>query len=239
MNPPAAAPTGYPIDMMATLTSRRRVFENSAATALIAASMPPMPRPVTIRQIERSASRGSTSSPNSCECRRHETAEHAARRRDHEHAGRHHDEAAEHRRPAADLVRDAAEEDRAERHADELHRQHEAERARLQPPLGPDPGRSEADGKHVEAIERVQTDGDRHDEHLHRGHRRLGDYVSRISYSLAVPRRCLLQLVERERSIFRAATALRRKFLRIANAALLVASNTVFSRPHCALDEKT
>ena len=47
--------------MIATLMSRRFAFENSAATALIAASMPPMPRPVTMRQVARSASRGSTS----------------------------------------------------------------------------------------------------------------------------------------------------------------------------------
>ena len=37
-----------------TLRCRRCVFENSAATALIAASIPPIPRPVTTRQIDRS-----------------------------------------------------------------------------------------------------------------------------------------------------------------------------------------
>ena len=42
--------------MSDTLKCRRCVFENSAATALIAASMPPMPRPVMTRQIERSTS---------------------------------------------------------------------------------------------------------------------------------------------------------------------------------------
>jgi hypothetical protein len=35
--------------MIETLRCRRRALENSAATALIAASMPPMPRPVRIR----------------------------------------------------------------------------------------------------------------------------------------------------------------------------------------------
>ncbi len=51
--------------MIATFRSRRRVFENSATTALIAASMPPMPRPVTIRHTDRSARRASTCTPNS------------------------------------------------------------------------------------------------------------------------------------------------------------------------------
>ena len=59
--------------------------------------------------------------------RRHEPAEHAGRLRDHEHAGRHDDEAPQDRRPPANLVREAAEENRAERHAQELRGQHEAE----------------------------------------------------------------------------------------------------------------
>ena len=42
--------------MSETLRCRRRVFENSAATALIPASMPPMPSPVTTRQMERATS---------------------------------------------------------------------------------------------------------------------------------------------------------------------------------------
>ena len=50
--------------MMATLKSRRFVLENSAATALIAASIPPMPRPVMMRQIDRSMSRESMLAPS-------------------------------------------------------------------------------------------------------------------------------------------------------------------------------
>src|SRR5262245_1244120 len=51
--PPKVAPSGYPIDISDTLRLRRRVFENSAATAFIEANMPPIPRPVTTRQIDR------------------------------------------------------------------------------------------------------------------------------------------------------------------------------------------
>ena len=113
--------------MIATLQSRRFAFENSAATALIAASMPPMPeagdhppgREVAEPVVELVVEQGGD--------RRHEPAEDAGRLRNHEHAGRHDDEAPQDRGPPANLVREAAEENRAERHAQELRGQHEAE----------------------------------------------------------------------------------------------------------------
>jgi hypothetical protein len=40
--------------MIETLRLRRRRFENSAATALIDANMPPMPRPVNTRHVDSS-----------------------------------------------------------------------------------------------------------------------------------------------------------------------------------------
>ncbi len=42
--------------MSDTLRCRRRLFENSIETALIAASIPPMPSPVTMRHVDRPAS---------------------------------------------------------------------------------------------------------------------------------------------------------------------------------------
>ena len=84
-------------------------------------------------------------------------------------------------RAAADRVGDAAEQDRADRHADELHRQHDAERGAVDAPLRGDARRGEADRQHVEAVERVQGDRDAHDEHLQGAHRRVAEHVAWIS----------------------------------------------------------
>ena len=108
------------MDMSDTLKCRRRVLENSAATALIAASIPPMPRPVTTRQIDRSTSPVTVvamSMPPAMTARHPRIVG---------------------RRPI--LVGDAAEDDRADGHADEFHRQHDAERGPVDAPLRGDTG---------------------------------------------------------------------------------------------------
>ena len=80
-------------------------FENSAATALIAASMPPIPKPVSTRHADSTERLEAVVTMNMP----------APSRR-----------AGEHQRPAADLVGDAPEHDRADRHADELGDEDEA-----------------------------------------------------------------------------------------------------------------
>ena len=48
-------------------------------------------------------------------------------------------------------------------------------------PLGSDAGRRKADREHVEAVERVQTDGNRDDDDLHHRHRRFQYRVTWIA----------------------------------------------------------
>ena len=105
----------------------------------------------------------------------------AANRRRHQHADGHDHEAAQNRRPTADPVGDAAEQDRADGHADQLHRQHDPKRAWLEPPLPLDAGRRKADRQHVEPVEGVERNGDRHDRHLQSAHRLPGNDVPRVS----------------------------------------------------------
>ena len=76
-----------------------------------------------------------------------------------EHAARHHDEAAEDRSTPADAVGDVAERDRPQGHADELHREHDAERTAIDAPFFRNAGRGEADREHIEAVERIEQDG--------------------------------------------------------------------------------
>ena len=179
MKPPSAAPTRIADRHDRDAQSRRLLFENSAATALIAASMPPMPRPVITRQtrgrravvelVVEQAAIGVTSPPSTpvdCVTMNMPSAID--------------DEAAQDRRPPADLVGEAAQEHRAERHAQELRREHEAERRAVDVPFRGDAGRREADGENVEPVERVEADRDRYDGHLQRGHRLLGNDVARI-----------------------------------------------------------
>ena len=106
--------------MSDTLKWRRRVLENSAETALIAASIPPIPRPVTTRQIERSTSPVTVVAMSM--------------------PPRHDRQASQDRRTPPDFVGDAAEDDRADRHANELHRQHDAERGPVDSPFRGDAG---------------------------------------------------------------------------------------------------
>ncbi len=49
--PPITPPIGYPITIRDIATLRQRWLDNSAAAALIEASMPPIPRPVSNRQM--------------------------------------------------------------------------------------------------------------------------------------------------------------------------------------------
>ena len=116
----------------------------------MAASMPPMPRPVTTRQIDRSTRPVTVVAmimPND-----------------------HHREASEDRRATTDLVGDAAEHDRADGHADQLHRQNDAERGAVDAPFRGDAGRREADREDVETVEGVQGDRDADHEHLQPAH---------------------------------------------------------------------
>ena len=98
----------------------------------------------------------------------------------HHHACGHDGEASENRRPPSDPIGHAAQHRRADGHADELHRQHDAERATVDAPFGGDPRRGEADREHVEPVEGVQGNGDGDDQHLLCGHRRVGERVPRI-----------------------------------------------------------
>ena len=103
-----------------------------------------------------------------------------ADRRGHEHADGHDAQTAENGRAASDAIGDPAERDRANRHANQLHRQHDAEGGAVDAPLLGNARRREADRQHVEAVEGVQGHRDRHDEHLQTTHRRVGDHVSWI-----------------------------------------------------------
>ena len=98
----------------------------------------------------------------------------------HHHARGHDGEASENRRPPSDPIGNTAQHRRADGHADELHRQHDAERATVDAPFGSDARRGEADREHVEPIEGVQGDGDGDNQHLLCGHRRVGERVPRI-----------------------------------------------------------
>ena len=60
------------------------------------------------------------------------------RRRRQKHSDHHHRQTPQHRRPAADAVGHAAEHRRSDRHAEQLHRQHDAERRAIDVPLGGD-----------------------------------------------------------------------------------------------------
>src|SRR5688572_20417075 len=51
-NPPMPPPIGYPMTMSEMQRLRHFLFENSATTALVQESMPPMPRPVMMRQMD-------------------------------------------------------------------------------------------------------------------------------------------------------------------------------------------
>src|SRR4029450_9330593 len=128
------------MDMSDTLRCRRLLFENSAATALVAASMPPIPRPVTIRHIDRSISPVTVVAITIPAAM---TARHASI------GGR---LPIQDRRPPPDPARHAAEEDRTERHPDQLHRQHDAQRGTVDPPLLGNARRREADREKVETV---------------------------------------------------------------------------------------
>src|ERR1700722_4526467 len=118
-----------------TLRLRRRAFENSAATALIEASIPPIPKPVNTRQTERSYT------PL------------GARR--HDHPRSHYDEAAEQGAAAADFVRAPAEGDRADSHAEQFHREDNSQDRSVDAPGARNAGRGKTDGKHIETTERI------------------------------------------------------------------------------------
>src|SRR6266853_4548467 len=49
--PPNPPPSGYPITIMEMQRARHLVLENSATTALVQDSIPPIPRPVNTRQM--------------------------------------------------------------------------------------------------------------------------------------------------------------------------------------------
>jgi hypothetical protein len=98
----------------------------------------------------------------------------------HEHAEGHQHEAAEGQWPPPDLVCERTEDERAEGHAPQLHREHEAERRAIQPPLLENAGSCEADGQHIEPIQPVQTHRDSHGDDLHDAHGCGGDGCARI-----------------------------------------------------------
>ena len=89
-----------------------------------------------------------------------------------EHARRHHRKAAEDDGPPAEAVGKVADQHRSHRHAEQLHRQHDAERGAVDIPFVGDPRRGKTDRQHVEAIERVQRDAERDDHDLQGTHRR-------------------------------------------------------------------
>ena len=57
-------------------------------------------------------------------------------------------------------------EDRADRHPDELHRQHDAERSTVDAPLRGNAGRRKADRQHVETVHGIEKHADGDGNHL-------------------------------------------------------------------------
>ena len=90
----------------------------------------------------------------------------------HEHADRHDDETRQNRRAPADAIRKSSEQQRAETHADELHRQDDSQGRRCNAPVRGNAGRGETDRENVEAIERVEAKRHRDDMSLQPCHRR-------------------------------------------------------------------
>ena len=126
-------------------------------------------------------------------------------RRGHEHADTHDDETAERRRSPTELIGDAAEKDRADRHADELHRQNDAEQPPLDPVLGAHARRGQRNGDDIEPIERVQHNRQDDDNNLQCTHRRDTDELQWILvvHSLRFPpRRPVPAALTREPSTF-------------------------------------
>jgi len=99
---------------------------------------------------------------------------HRTGRRRHGHAARHDDEAGQHRRPPSDPVGQVAQRHRAHRHADQFHRQHQAEGGPVDPPFRGDARRGEADRQHVEPVKRIEQHAKRHCRDLQGSHRSLG-----------------------------------------------------------------
>ena len=111
----------------------------------------------------------------------------AGRHRSGEHAERHHRQAGEDDRPAADAIGDIADQRRAHGHAEQFHRQDHAQRRLVDPPIGRDSRRGEADRQHIEAVERIQRDAQAHDHDLQSMHGRIGKRRHGISVHLSGP----------------------------------------------------
>ncbi len=103
------------------------------------------------------------------------------------HADRHHEHAPERRPASPDLVGNTPEHQRAQRHPDQFHGGHDAERTLLHAPFLVDAGQGIADRQHVEAVERVEPDGDDDRQDLQRAHRRLGQCFARIGIHRSNP----------------------------------------------------
>ena len=97
-----------------------------------------------------------------------------------EHSRRHDDQTADQCRPAAHLVSDSAEQDGADAHPDQLHRQHDAESGLLNSPLLRNARRGEGNGQDIKSVHGVQQN--RHTDHnyLCCGHLRPVDDFTRI-----------------------------------------------------------
>ncbi len=80
----------------------------------------------------------------------------------HEHADRHEHQAGQHRRPAPDAIGHGAQDERAQGHAEQLHREHDTECGAIDAPFGGDSRGGEADRQHVESIECREPHRDGH-----------------------------------------------------------------------------
>ncbi len=119
--------------------------------ALSAGIMPPMPSPVTTRQIDsvtRSPLPVTMAMPSAMTARQPSTVR---------------------RRPMRSA--NPPTQHRSDHHADQFHRQHDAEGGAVNAPFAGNAGRGKADREHVEAVERAQRDGDGDDGDLRWPHR--------------------------------------------------------------------
>ncbi len=123
-----------------TARLRQRWLDNSAAAALIDASMPPIPKPVSNRQTSNVGTPSARLAPNMPTDHGKQTTEDG--------------------RAPPDLVGDTAEQHGAQAHAHQLHRQNPAERGLVHSPVLRNPGRSEADRQDIESVHGVEAHGD-------------------------------------------------------------------------------
>ena len=86
------------------------------------------------------------------------------------------DETEQDRGSTADPIRDVAHDQRADAHADEFHRQDEAERRPVDAPLCSDAGRSKTDRQDIEAVDGQQQDAQGDGDDLQPSHRCLSEY---------------------------------------------------------------